>query len=363
MKNIPKYVVVKTKQELELHDNKKLKTNTEYIIPAGWLGMMVMPNQVTLISEDVGHLWKPYNISRDLNGKSLLIQRASGFGDMLFTSPIIKYIRLKYPKIKELSFATNAKYKSILKAIPGIDTIHTMPLEVEILKQYDYHISFMSLIEGGQEDDRNIYKKWFSAIGVTNPSHDFCLPIIKDDIPVIKTEYPKTIGIQPFGGLRLKDLHPRFLANLIPELIARKYHIILFAEKTEPRLGPLTQILKDKVSYSFDYLQKDKTIYGSLQIAKGCDCMLSCDSVFAHAGPALGVDTISVYGPFCANAYTKHYRHSWSIDTGPVCRCRSHSTPECMKYGYPSPCMDIDIKYILDIIDSQLNKSNHLIIK
>lgn len=346
----PNYYVIKTREPVNIVEKIQLDANSTYIIPKGWLGRIITPQNSDLISTSIQDYWRPYSIGKNLNGKRLLIQRTSGFGDILFISPLIKEIKKRYPYVKAIDFACEQRYKEILKLIPGIDNHIEVPIKERTLNDYDYHLSFMQLIENGEENDANVYKVYFDNIGILDPTTNMLMPVVNPKLPVIPNNHKKIIGIQPFAAVPLRDLHNEFLLKVIQELTKLQFHVVLLVERNEKRLGLLSKLITPSVSYLFDYLPENYTIVDTASFIKGLDWVLTCDSVSAHLAPALGVKTISIYGPFAANSRTKYYKNSWSIDTNPGCRCRSHNTGICTKYGYPSPCMNVDSNYVIKII-------------
>lgn len=352
----PKYYVIKTKVPVQISKTDKLKANTTYIIPKGWLGMFITPQNSTLISTSMEKYWKPYSIEKNLNGKKLLIQRTSGFGDILFISPLIKEIRKRYPQVKVIDFACERHYKEILTIIPGIDNHIDVPIKEATLKEYDYHLSFMQLLENGEETDINVYKTYFNNIGVVDPRYEMLMPNVDPELPIIANKHKKVVGIQPFAAIPIRDLHTEFITNIIQELAKMQFHVVLLVERSEQRLATLSNLVNYPVSYLFDYLPENSTIVDAASFVKGLDWVVSCDSVFAHLAPALGVNTVSVYGPFAANSRTKYYSNSWSVDTNPGCRCRLHTVGACLEYGYPSPCMNVDSNYVTNIIKENSEK-------
>lgn len=96
---------------------------------------------------------------QDLNGKNLLIFRLGGFGDIMFSQPIAKYLRKKYPDVV-ITYATLPLYKPLLVSWPEklIDYMGDIPFEKGLLEKTDYHINFSGVQENCDEGKKlNIY--------------------------------------------------------------------------------------------------------------------------------------------------------------------------------------------------------------
>lgn len=351
MSEVPRYVLIQAKNTLKANDTVILASGEKYLVPRGWLGMRLGREAVKVVKEDISDLWHPYDISIDLTNKSLLVQRASGFGDMLWMSAVLKYIKDKYPSCK-IGYSCSFDYVPILRLIPNIDKVVPIPVQASQLKNYDYHLSFMDSVENrlGEETDENSYEAFYKTLGAADVSDEYKRPYVKD-ITTKDIGKGPIVGIQPLAQSQIRDLPRPLVIDFIKEMNKRGYHVIMFTNKNEHRLIDLRNVVKDlNVSCSFEH-SKDGDIYDSCKVLKSCEWLLTPDSAFAHIGPALGVKTISIYGPFAAESRMKYYLNNWAIDTRPSCRCRLH-TPGICPYGItPSPCMDVDFNLIMNIIN------------
>lgn len=369
MSSVPTYILARAKGEVRVDGKVIMNKGEKYIIPLGWVGDRFGRDFITVIEHDINKYWRPWDINIKLDGKKLLVTRSSGLGDMVFLSPILKYIKVCNPDA-HITLACATGYEQMVDVIPYIDDYIGVPVSLTELEKYDYHLSFMHIIESptGVETDENVYDLFFKTIGVERgpclvqgnkgrqgewPDSffaDYGQPVLKS-IPRLSLPEGKYIGIQPFSGSRIRDLPRGLVLSLIKEFNRRGYHVIIVCDPKEHRLIELLNLTKEMaVSTSFKYSDK-QDIYNACRVITNCDWLITSDSSFAHIGPGLGVRTISIYGPFSANSRTKYYKKSWSIDTRPECRCRLHTPHDCPYGVYPSPCMDISPDYIYNIID------------
>lgn len=353
MSSVPNYILVRAKETIA-QNNKVVVMNKgeEYLIPLGWIEDKLGRNQITIVSEDIRDIWKPYDLSIDINNKKLLIQRTAGIGDLVFISPLIRLIKENNPDTS-IGIACMAQYAGILKAVPDIDKIHNVPLPLSVVKNYDYHLSFMYSIESetGTENDENCYDLLLSTITEENIPDDYKKPFLKK-ITSSKIDYTNLVGIQPFSGVPIRDLPRDLVVNLIKKLNHMGKTVYIIANPTEHKLIDLANLCKDMKVVMPSAFPEAKDVYETCKIIKNCEFIITSDSAFAHIGPGLGIKTISIYGPFSAKSRTKYYNNSWSIDTQPSCRCRQHTMGNCPRGKYPSPCMDINVDLILNIISS-----------
>lgn len=356
MSVIPRYIEVRAKDNVLQSDKTVVMVKGEkYLIPLGWIDEKINRRFITIVSDTVDDIWKPFDMSKDLNNKKLLVVRTAGIGDMVFLSPIFNYIKTKYPTA-QIGMACAHNYNPILRLIPNIDKILPMPVPVDSLDKYDYHLSFMYSIESetGTENDENCYDLLFKAIAIdpSSVSKEYKKPHLKSISPA-KIPYNNLVGIQPFAGVAIRDMPKTLVVDLVKELNKRGKTVFIIADPNEHKLIDLANLLSGLNVVFPNAFENTKDIYEVCKIIKNCEWIITPDSSFAHIGPGLGVKTISIYGPFSAASRTLHYNNSWSIDTQPSCRCRAHTLGQCPRGKYPSPCMDIDKSYILDIILEQ----------
>lgn len=146
----PVYACAKCVQDCTININKKgvsFKSGIEYVIPVATF----------LETYEDGKIFVPSNISfkerykgyrgEDLTGKSLLIWRYGGIGDLLFIQPIVKYLKAKYDC--RIGFATSPNNLDILRSWPPglLSVISPQPFSTRLMDDFDYHLTF----EGGLE--------------------------------------------------------------------------------------------------------------------------------------------------------------------------------------------------------------------
>ena len=93
------------------------------------------------------NVYKRYN-GQDLNHKRLLVWRTGGFGDLMFSQPVLRYLKKKYPSCK-ITFATSPNFLPLLADWPEkiVDDYLTIPFDYKFLVNSDYHLTFEGLIE------------------------------------------------------------------------------------------------------------------------------------------------------------------------------------------------------------------------
>ncbi len=321
-----------------------VKDGVPYIMHESWLGSV--PGNVTLLENN----FRDYTIDKDANGKSILIIRTLGGGDMLFLSSVVKVIKNKYPDAS-VSFACVDVQKEIPEMIDGVDKVYPMPLPAEEFHKFDYHFEVSGLVEGCEENKvRNIYDIFLEKLGVevdengiAAVDNNFKRPFIKEDVYKDVPKDEKIIGIHPFANDPIRQLDPN-IANLIAvKLIEKGYTVVIFCSKQEginysPFFDPRIKFAKGD-----NYTQ---AVLG----AAACGHVIGCDSLMVHIAQAVGTNTIAIYGPFDSKTRVGYYKNINIVDTNPNCRCSAHNIGQCPKGFRISPCLNIDPEFIVKLV-------------
>jgi len=322
-----------------------LKKDIEYIANYHWV------KHLNCYKTDIRN--DNYNINIDLNNKSLLISRSMGLGDILFLSPIIKKIKDIYPTCK-LGFATVSIQHELLKYIPGIEEYLDYPIEYKKYQEYDYHFSVSGLIENEKVDkNSNIYLEYFKHVGIENPDPEEFRPILKvpSNIPEYhpdKYDLP-IIGIHPFSGDNMRRLNLKNIILLCNMLIKEEYDVLLFSNKNE--YTQYNKMFPTAVNWSIK--SAEKPILNTIIDLKSCKTVLCSDSFITHLCQAIGINCISIYGPFSPECRISSYKNITIIDTNPDCRCFKHQLNKCPKGFTTSPCLNFDNDFIIKLINDQ----------
>lgn len=334
------FVEITPKQDSELNyvvGTAYVKAGQPYIMHESWVSQI--PGGVSMLESR----FRKYNINEDVNGKSILMMRTIGGGDILFMSALAAYIKNKYPECT-IDFALVDKQHSLISILKDINKAVSIPLESNIFDSYNYHIEVSGLIEGKDNLDRNAYDVYFEHIGV-NPDDvddEFKRPHIKD------INAPKNnilIGFHPFAHDPIRTLDPQLANELALELDRNGYTVIILSDEEEKKV--YHTMFDPKFKWSID---THKDFRSLTQLISSCQYTVSTDSLISHLSQAVGTSNISIYGPFASETRSKYYKNMTVVDTYPDCRCSLHHVGQCPKGFTFSPCLNIDPSIITSII-------------
>ena len=73
--------------------------------------------------------WKPLDASQDWNGKTIMVVRAGGYGDIMLATPMLRELKARWPKCRVV-FSCHRSYACLLDGSPWVDAVAPYPLPV-----------------------------------------------------------------------------------------------------------------------------------------------------------------------------------------------------------------------------------------
>lgn len=312
---------------------------------------------------------------QDLTDKKMLIIREGGIGDLLFTTPSIKYLFEKYNCIIDVSCA--GRYHQVFESNPHVNKILFMPLLFEDFDSYDYHISFQGLIEENTKDSQemNAYDIYIQQFGLTGkiPDSDKKPTLIPDSKCSAKVgEMQKEIFGENFEDRIRIFIHystsskirtypgPRWF-EMIDEILKIDDRINVYIIDSGRRESEVESFIKMN-SFSKDRVYNlckySINLHFAFAMVEYCHLMIGSDSSMLHVAAAYDKPIIGLYGPFPSEIRLKYYKNTIGLDMKTKCSpCFLHTGEVACPYGDPSPCLQL-LQYdtIVDSIKKLLRR-------
>ena len=297
------------------------------------------------MSYPIETIYKPYK-GEDLTGKKLMCWRTGGIGDILFLSPVLRYLKKKYPTCF-LRVASGCKQS--LENVPEIDGLYDMPFDAQLLEEVDYHLMFQGIIESSSEQSKrthavDMFFSYFSIDSIHLPVEDKkprlfytkeeMLWLEKDltEIGVKKKDY--VIGIQMETSAPLRNF-PKEKMKAIIDIVAHEENVKILVIGVEQHnvIGNYFKGINNNVYIATKYSVRQVMI-----LATRFDLVISPDTFMVQVAGALDKPLIGLYGPFPSEVRMKYFKNAIGLDPSVVCSpCFKHDFRTCVK-GHPSPC-------------------------
>jgi ADP-heptose:LPS heptosyltransferase len=279
----------------------------------------------------------PFDESLDWNGKSVLIVRPGGFGDILFTTPAIAEMKRRWPQIR-IDLCAFGRFQPIV-AYSDYDNLVAYPLPLEQAQSYDCVIALENTIEGNPEAEAvHAVDLMARKLGLSHLSDKKMRYVATpDEIEWAAARYPRTekvrIGIQVEASMRLRSYPGNLLIEVLAGLVKKEYEVFLFGEPYKLKL-PEFPLIRNLTSEGLQFRQ-------SVAVMATCDAFLGPDSVLVHVAGVLNVPTVALYGPFPYALRTTYSPSIFAIQGHKGCDlapCFYHGGPQAPHFPFNGPC-------------------------
>lgn len=303
-------------------------------------------------SRDAASLLNLWRCPAELNKKRLLFLNSMGLGDMLLLAPLLRKIKILYPKV-HVGVVSHQQYASLMGGIPWIDEVLLSPVSVPEVSTWHYHVNYERLFEDDPRASKMHACSLFGAV--------VDLPIRPEEMivnfdpgkPAMPTWFDKVFPIgKPAGerwiGMFLAGSGPHknwpadYILQLTHGLCLSGYSVFWlgargdsFAVGHYPGGTHLGGFLRGPLGH----LDLCGYFPNLLQLAAFCrdyiDLIVTPDSFGSHLGGALNIPTLALYGPFNPVLLTSHYKSVRAL------RGKIECSP-CHQHGFEMPCFGED---------------------
>lgn len=298
-------------------------------------------NSIEIIN-DFKDLPNKYN-NHDLNNKKLLVLREGGAGDILFTTPTIKYLKEKYPSCS-IGFSCSPVYHSLFNNHPHVTQIYSHIVAYSEFTNYDYFAIFEGVIEGNEEaktvNSYDLFTKNFGipleevmdknpVMKISDEIKEYWKFVLKDSINT-----DKKIGYQLRASSPIRTVPLEANAYIIQGLINLGYTVFLIdsvAKKNEVNyfIHKFGFNENEKVVDTSKYSDNFERMAGLISLM---DMYVGPDSSGTHLAAASNIPIVGMYSAFRSDVRLKYYKNAVGIDVL-IDRCGLG----CFANGY-APC-------------------------
>jgi len=263
------------------------------------------------------------------NAERILVIRFSSLGDILLTTPFIRVLKKKHPKLK-IDYCVKSSFVDAIKFNPNISNVFSWNGDVEFsetinkLKQNNY--DFVIDLQNNLRSKKVIRKIGVSSLSYSKPNiKKFLLVQTKlnflkekrsipqryvDVIPDLELDnkglelflpdgiYSKIeskkeiIGFAP-GAFHFTKRWPlEYFEELGNKLTSEGYQIVLFGGKSDIDICCELQM---KISDSID-LSNDNLLFQTAKEMQRCKLVVCNDSGLMHTSTSVGVPVVSIFG-------------------------------------------------------------------
>lgn len=267
----------------------------------------------------------------------IMVVRAGGAGDLLFTTPILKELKRRYPNCK-ITYCAGARLPWVVTFNPSVDDFVTYPPKLSDFAGYDHILNLEGAIEGNTTD--HAVDCFARVAGITPLDRSYVLNLSPKKIEQARNFIPRwgkyRLAIQPKASSPVRTYPDHLMSETCRLLMEQEVQCVLIAEHGKvvtPRewFPKLVNLAAVKLPLSWE---------DSVCVMYHCDAVLAPDSSLLPFASALSKPTVGLWGSFKPELRVMDgARHKALHGTG-VCRlapCMHH--PGCStEFPEGGPC-------------------------
>jgi ADP-heptose:LPS heptosyltransferase len=279
---------------------------------------------------------KPFDPTKDWNGKTIGLIRAGGYGDLLFLTPLCREIKLRWPAAK-IAVLTVPFFAEILQHNPDVDETPGYPVSVEDFERMDAIAEFGDILERSKSGRTKHAVDCFAEV--------MCLELTDKTAKMILTEEELAKAIERFPRTSRK----RYAVQLRASALGRTYHrmpdVIMALAKNGHEVFVFNTPGMEKVETNFEdqvidvaHLQPPPTFRESCAIMMMCDGLVAPDSSLTHVAGVFGLPAVALYGPFPWQLRTAYSPTTVAINGNARCAPCFHHIRGGNQFPKHGPC-------------------------
>ena len=285
---------------------------------------------------------RPFDETKDWNGKKVMIMRVGGFGDLVRLTPVLREIKRRWPEVV-LNVCTMAHYEPVLKFLDFVDGVVKYPLSIEASKGYDAWVFLENAVEKNPRAKKVHMTDLFAEIiGLTGKPElpaGWVLPegqaladpkaayiVTANEGVWANVQYPRKPGvrrvcIQTRASARCRDYPNDQFTAVLKSLLERGWEVFLLGLKGQIKVP-------ENVENLYNLAEAGTSFRQSCAVINGSDAFLGPDSALLHVAGALDVPAVGLYGPFPWELRTKYEPSIFALQGVGTCSpCFHHGNP------------------------------------
>ena len=282
-----------------------------------------------------------------LDGRSLLLVRHGGFGDLLFLTPLLRYLDEIY-KHTGLAVACGRRYHNVLLRNRNVRRIFTYPVKLKDFVSYDYQLFYEGTLETSTDPSLHAVDLMARHAGVADVgdrrlTYDVepglarkAKNILRHELKVTPADTTVGLHLRASSPIRTYPLESSLaVAAMLGDAGARVF--LLGAkgdwDKTVGRRPPPSV----KLENVDDLCGRFRTIDHTAAFLSRLNLLIGPDSSLVHFAGVLEVPTVALYGPFPGAVRTKYYPRCTTLEGRYATSPGAEECAPCFRHGV-NPC-------------------------
>ena len=225
----------------------------------------------------------------------LLVIRAGGAGDVLFSTPTLRELKKLLPN-SFIGYATSSRHPWLLTGNPNVSEVMPYPVAVDGIAKYDHILNLEGVIENNSEI--HAVDLIAQAAGIPLENHQLDYRIAPERLALAEKAIPREgrlrVAVQVKASAACRTYPPRLLDEVISGLMDLNIQCVMIAEPKSLKIPDSWFPMVINLGATAKPLRWED----SIAIAATADCFLTPDSSMHAFGAALGIPVVSLWGSF-----------------------------------------------------------------
>ena len=332
---VPKFTIIEMVKDVTLKQRDAsydLKSGSEILCIDGMAKDAVRNGAARESPREFSDVYSLYS-GESIDGKSIMVWRTGGIGDILFIRPILAHLKKKYPTAN-IMFGTRSAYHDLVKLwTDAIDELSGMPLDMaSTVDRADYHLSFEGLIEECKDAETlDVHDLFAKHAGLDPDDIEWSVPITLP--PAGRPRTDKYVVIQYRASAAARTPYIGSFVAAINACTDAGYHAVI-SDRPEAARDIDDIISCCKAPHMVEnFAYETSGLVDALRLITHAALVIAPDSSQVHMAAMQGVPSIGLYGPFPGAVRCSRYPLAQWIEPTPSDVCE-HGGRACFRHQY-----------------------------
>jgi hypothetical protein len=298
---------------------------------------------------------RPYK-GQKLNGESVLLMRAGGFGDLIMLTPIVREITRRGGVV---SIATRPKHRAGIETCEHVRSLVWLPVPLAQFKTFDFYVEFEGTIESEPRNALTVFAERAGVMPLLDRRVEYRVPEFSIrrvkmwlESKSILVPGRLLVVMQARASAIKRTYPPEHSANVAWALVSKGANVAVLGSEGE---FPSEMVALPGVFNLCGIFKSIHSIHDSAAVVKLSSLVICPDSSFSHIAAALSIPSIVIHGPVPPSARVADYPLARALYAPPRCApCMDHRPGPCVEAQRTgeqlSPCMTkIPPDHVIDL--------------
>lgn len=296
---------------------------------------------------------KPFDETLDWNGKSILVTRVGGIGDLILLTPILREIHRRWPTVR-IDVVSNPEFGQVLKNLPYIHELLPYPSLKKDADAYDCWIFLENVIERDAGLELHSVDAVAKHIGLTGDFDKVQDYRVTDNERIWAAEaHPRSPGVrricvQASASARNRTYPHKPLQEMIEKLLKEGWEVFMVGKPGEIKMDPSANMPP-----TFRVLTDGLTFRHRAAVIETADVVLAPDSSILHVAGALNVPAVGLFGVFPAKLRVAYNPLTVGINGTGACAPCFHQNRMGKEFPDKCPSMRRGVCQVLESISTK----------